>query len=65
MAELSEPISFDPNQPVIDLLKNPKINAYSPEYVAQILSRESLLKIEDVMKVNKSLKVTSFLRLFR
>ena len=46
-------------------LQNPKINTITPYYIIQLLTQESLLKLEDFMRKHRTLKITEFIRFFR
>lgn len=49
----------------LSLLGNEKINTFTSDYIMGLLSRDSLIKIEQFMRKNKILKISEFLRFFR
>lgn len=41
----------------LSLLRNEKINTFTSDYIMGLLSRDSLIKIEELMRRNKILKI--------
>ena len=55
----------DKYEHIFSLLKNPKINVYTTQYIIEVLTQDSLVKLEHFMKKHSALNVTEFMRLFR